>query len=424
MKKETNSTMKPGSIYEEAVDMLGLCYGAGFLAPQGVGKTMTDWKTEITPPEKDPKNPIPKGYRGFLPYPDPKGVWPDGWTPGIPSDDKNDPWGKSVLHSVVSTKTQYGMNAALMAYNKKLNAYCLVFCGTANYPTIFQNLIFYPVTSGPAHLIDFGGNTYYSDTQYHTDWPDVAVGEIGNPHNIKQPPKVDMSIQVGYRIGLESLTINAQPGSSVLEWLKQIGKDGEFNLFVTGHSLGGALANYFSAWLQAGNLDEVKMNVKVYAWASEKVGNESFITNFNIGRTAHGFHYNIHNSLDTVSQIPLSRGSLDSFTNINYLWTWMPYKYQKVIQDLIETVRESPVGKAYRAVSPSFNYGHIGIPIVLKGEPPIVYTGDYYPQVFFPNAEERVPLDKSDKLVLEFTRQWWQHMFWNYRLYLDRTYNS
>lgn len=89
------------------------------------------------------------------------------------------------------------------------------------------------------------------------------------------------SVAAGSLSGLDTLLKTTDPltGRSLGTFLDSI-KQGKLKMFITGHSLGGALATMLSAWFMDNNYAS-KFHLKVYTFASPSVGNESFVNRYN-----------------------------------------------------------------------------------------------------------------------------------------------
>jgi len=87
---------------------------------------------------------------------------------------------------------------------------------------------------------------------------------------------------------------------------------GYTNYLIAGHSQGGALAYYVSAWLHHQREDNIYPGIKVktYASASPKMGNMYFAYDYD-NMTREGWSYSIVNSDDAVPEMPFTTQQVD-----------------------------------------------------------------------------------------------------------------
>lgn len=97
--------------------------------------------------------------------------------------------------------------------------------------------------------------------------------------------------------------------------LQQLKNEGINDLYVTGHSQGGALAHMCTAWLHYHSTFN-DFTVKTYASASPKVGNYYFNVDYH-SRTQMGYSYNVFNSEDWVPQTFLSVQTVEDLDERN-----------------------------------------------------------------------------------------------------------
>lgn len=104
-------------------------------------------------------------------------------------------------------------------------------------------------------------------------------------------PSPDMCVHVGFRLSVEALR------AKVLEYCRRHGATRK-NIFVCGHSLGGAIATIVALILQK----EYKKEVMLYTYGSPRVGNTAFIRYMLEHNVV---HYRYVNHSDAVAMIPL-----------------------------------------------------------------------------------------------------------------------
>jgi len=430
--KQVYKRLNPGFNYKEAKDMIGLAFTADILAPTGVGKAWRMFGTTQIPPSDNPLNPIPPEIEEWIAYPD-NSIWPAGWAPALLSDDGT-PWGGSVLTSTLPGlypgTQRLKSNFVLFAYNEALDAYCVAFAGTTNLPTTMQDVLYTPVCANETTILPnsdvFG---YCSGTSYVKVWEQEEVIIKDDPNvNPQQPPiyqqpaRVEPTVSTGIRFGLESLTIRADEEGSLISMIRKTGRT-KMNLFITGHSLGAGMASLFAAWLQAGNMQGIDFSIKTYAYGPEKLGNEVFINNFNIGLTNQGYHFVVKNTLDIAPQLPLNEGEQTDLINPKGTLTWLPFLTQEVLAE--QAIFLGRVRPSVPILNSNYNFFHPGFPITLKANYPVIFIGQYYPEIFY-QGKGPIPIKSKgmDDFSVTFLRIWWHHMPWNYRLYLDQTFGE
>lgn len=118
------------------------------------------------------------------------------------------------------------------------------------------------------------------------------------------------AVHAGFLAGFAYIANDALPK------LDSLYKSGYRNYLVSGHSQGGALVYYFSAWLYYLEKDGVYpgMQVKAYATASPKIGNMYFVYDYDhIMRSEWAF--SVTNSKDPVPEMPFTTQQLVSDMN-------------------------------------------------------------------------------------------------------------
>lgn len=202
----------------------------------------------------------------------------------------------------------------------------------------------------------------------------------------------------GFRVAVEEYTVKAEVDArhNLIEAFKSLDKT-EINLFVTGHSLGAAMAGVFSAWVQAGGLKAAgieTVNLKTYTFASPKWANDALANNFDNGITKNNMCCRIVNNLDTVPQIPPTIEWLNALNNPSMINALLPKELVNVLNFL---------------KLPNLNYVHVGNTFVAQAPFPVVYEDATLPASLFPG-------DVNDPKVpaTELQQTWWQHWPWVY----------
>lgn len=411
--------MEPNFNLSEAQEMLALAYVADLLGP--TSQPGEKGFHTITP-ANDKTNPLPDDNGSTYPYPTAP-IWPAGWEPGVPVLDTllHNVWHNSIVQAApdnippIIANMKYGSNNIIITKNVNTGAYAIAFAGTENLTGVLEDIAFIPVSAGP---LDF--SFYKSDTTY-----------IVNPEYYKQPagttpPVVEPSMHFGFRYSVEEYTVKAKAGTrhNLLEVFQRIGEyEKEIDLYITGHSLGAAMAGVFSAWVQANGLPGIdKVNLKTYTFASPKWANDALANNYDNGVTSSGYSYRVVNNLDTVPQIPFTWQGLNDLNNPNMIKALIPVKAENetalppFINKLIAEAEEMMKGLS----SENFNYVDVGSSYPVMGEFPVALpkTDTNYPAWCFPNG------NVNNKQLASLQQEWWQHWPWVYYKALEEKASS
>lgn len=385
--------MKPYFDLSEAQQMLALAYVADLLGPH-----IVDNKIVVTPPANNANNPLPNDDGTTYPYPV-FPIWPAGWAPGFPTllpKEVENVWHRSIVQAdpdnlppfIINKIKAFGANNVIVTYNKEMDAYCVAFAGTENEIGALQDIDFTPVTAGPIQSPEYNSPaTYIVNPEYYKRQPDL-----------KQPAVVEPMMHYGFRIAVEEYTVKALPlvRHNLIEAFKSLNKS-SINLYVTGHSLGAAMAGVFSAWVQAGGLEAAgitNVNLKTYTFASPKWANDALANNYDNHTTKNGMSFRVVNNLDTVPQIPPTIEWLNALNNPSMVNALLP----KVLVDVLNAIK-----------LPNLNYVPVGSTYVAQGSFPVIYEGDFLPQSLFPGEEHYSP-----EVISPLQQAWWQHWPWVY----------
>ncbi|HYG16186.1 MAG TPA: hypothetical protein VEC12_10580, partial [Bacteroidia bacterium] len=301
--------MNPNFNLDEAQQMLALSYAADLLGPKSNGKG----GTVTMKPTSDPGNPLPNDDGKHYPYPqnaqNTNKIWPAGWAPGTPYLDKTNPWGPSIMQAdpknipPILADLKIGANNVLFAKNN--GSYVIAFAGTENLIGAVDDVSFVSVNAGPLKL------TYNNVTFYESPASYIINPDYYNQGSDVTPKVIQPMMHFGFRVAVEQYTVKAATNASynLINAMKSaFNGQSSVNLYITGHSLGAAMAGVFTAWLQAGGLapwlPNVKLNIKTYTFASPKWANDALAENFDNGITKNGYFHRVVNNLDSVPQIP------------------------------------------------------------------------------------------------------------------------
>lgn len=145
--------------------------------------------------------------------------------------------------------------------------------------------------------------------------------------------------------------------SDMLQHLADQAKGKPVKLYVTGHSLGAGIATLAAAWLKTQPFKGATFDVKLYAFAQPKPGNEYFSYAMAAAFGNQGA-YAVLNSLDSVPQVGMTVQNLQSLN------------YPPCIQFLLNGL--GAAGKAIKeffSLLPPWNYVHAGQVVLLAGCP-------------------------------------------------------
>lgn len=130
-------------------------------------------------------------------------------------------------------------------------------------------------------------------------------------YNLAEHPQA--AIHVGWLIGIASLS------ETILPKLDSLYHAGTKDIFITGHSQGGALSYLMTAYLlgrQRDGLLPKDIRFKTYCSAAPKPGNLFFAYDYE-SRTQGGWAFNVVNAADWVPETPMSIQTLQDFNSNN-----------------------------------------------------------------------------------------------------------
>ena len=131
--------------------------------------------------------------------------------------------------------------------------------------------------------------------------------------NYKYADDKRASVHVGWAMGVQFML------SDILKHIKEANDKGIYNIYLTGHSQGGALTHLLRAALQYLPDEQLssKNNLKVYSFAAPKPGNRFFAYDYASYTSLKNPSYTIINNSDWVPQVPFSIQSTDNMVEVN-----------------------------------------------------------------------------------------------------------
>ena len=248
-----------------------------------------------------------------------------------------------------------------------------------------------------AMVINLRGTTRKSISWFENFYAAMipAEGEILLPDSQKvkykfaEDPRA--SVHVGWTMGLSFMI------SDILKHLKDANDRGIYNIYMTGHSQGGALIHLLRAMFEYLPEDQLssKNKFKVYAFAAPKSGNRFFAYDYASYTSLSNPSYTIINNSDWVPQLPFSVQSPDNMTLPNPFASLennefpIPFVKRVVIKRIYKSMK-NPIAKSQRRFKQKlgkkmhkkiakkvgdfetpeyvddFSYFPVGIPIILQ----------------------------------------------------------
>lgn len=124
----------------------------------------------------------------------------------------------------------------------------------------------------------------------------------GDTFNYQVGEKDGSRVHAGYMLAIYFFK------EDLLKQISELNKNGIYDIYITGHSQGGALAQLVRAYLDYLPEKEVskKNTFKVYAFANPMIGNVSFAKEYSKKYCDSEMSYILHNSTDFVTKLPVS----------------------------------------------------------------------------------------------------------------------
>lgn len=162
-------------------------------------------------------------------------------------------------------------------------------------------------TKGNKGVINFRGSTSKQSSWLENLYASMIpvqdkIVVNGDTFNYQVGEKQDSRVHAGYMLAIYFFK------DDLLKQIAELNKKGIYNIYITGHSQGGALAQLVRAYFNYLPEKELsKKNVfKVYAFANPMIGNTSFAKEYSKNYCDPGMSYILHNPTDFVTKLPVS----------------------------------------------------------------------------------------------------------------------
>lgn len=218
--------------------------------------------------------------------------------------------------------------------------------------------VFQVYTKGKTAVINLRGSTakksswlenFYSSMIPATG--DILIGE--KKHHYSFSSNAEAHVHSGYALAICYLS------RDLIQQINALNKKGIYNVLITGHSQGGALAQLLMAYLH--HLPEGKISTKnkfkTYAFASPMCGN-LVIANDYEQLYGNGYSYNVINPADVVPTFPLTYNDSTLFTMADlktFLFDREHFDYKGKVTDGVIQLFEKTINNTITFVGNSVN---------------------------------------------------------------------
>ncbi len=173
---------------------------------------------------------------------------------------------------------------------------------------------------GNIGVINFRGSTTRASSWVANVYSAMIANEgVIKIDNIDRPYKFANDTSAAVHSGYALAVVLLSP--TLIEQIHKLNSKGIYNIIITGHSQGGALANLSRAYFE--NLPEDKISskniFKTYAFANPMCGNENFAKEYSTRYCENNMSYSIINPADLVPKMPMhyqEEGDLFSTTRL------------------------------------------------------------------------------------------------------------
>ena len=294
-------------------------------------------------------------------------------------------------------------------------------------------------------VINFRGSTTetssWLENFYSAMIPAEGIIKInGNNHPYKFANDTSAAVHSGYALAVVLLS------PVIIEQIKELNAKGIYQIYITGHSQGGALAHMIRAYLanlQEGDISSIN-TFKTYSFANPMCGNEEFSIEYNELFVERNMSYSVINPADLVTKMPMhfqeERKSLSNF----YFKSWA-YGLEKIeFKDIKDFIFQSfePVLKGYIKSSNKLIEKLIAGTYISIDMPDYVTDINYYnvgaKRKLEPFPDPKIPVDTtnlSEKEIAKLKRDedgnyydkkssFFQHKPYNYYVAILKEYFS
>ena len=189
-------------------------------------------------------------------------------------------------------------------------------------PNIMDNM-FQVYTRGKTGVIHFRGSTVHPNSWIENLYSAMipAMGSMtvyDRKRAYRFAGERNAAVHSGFALGVVLMS------DEIIQQVQVLNRRGVYNILITGHSQGGALATMTHAYLE--NLEEGVISsgntFKMYAFANPMTGNEVFADEYNEQFTAKGLSFRIINPGDIVASLPFTYSDEEMFSAENII-SWL-----------------------------------------------------------------------------------------------------
>lgn len=198
----------------------------------------------------------------------------------------------------------------------------------------------------------------------------------------------------------------------LIEQINELNTKGIYNILITGHSQGGALAHLSHAYLR--NLSECKLSsknvFKSYAFANPMCGNKAFSKEYAVNYGEMNMSYSIINLADKVPKMPMRFGDEENVFGSLFYKRWaniIEGKPAPKIKDLVMQILEPPLQGQIR-LSSYFIEKFVASTYVSIDMPVYINDINYFPtgaiRQLDPFIEPKIPIDTQGMTKAELAK--------------------